>query len=129
MTKIQRNNENQVVNSENIINESPEHNAVNNQALDLISEIVKLPDVVFIDRQRFTEEKIYYKYLEDIPDRVQSIINTAYVLNDYSGTLSKAKILHNFLTMAFERGMSFSNPFNVFTLQTRNYDKLLRNEF
>ncbi len=129
MAKIRAKNENHTVDNENIFNHSAEHNAINDQALKLISEIVQLPDVPCSDRQNFTDENTWYPYLRDIPNRISLIIHTAYVLNNYSGTLSRANVLNNFITMCAGKGMSFLNPFYVFTLQTKNYDKLLRNEF
>ena len=45
MAKLQINFDYQMVNDDNIINHSPQHNVLNNEALKLISEIVKLPDV------------------------------------------------------------------------------------
>lgn len=125
MAKLQINFDYQMVNDDNIINHSPQHNVLNNEALKLISEIVKLPDVPPLERQNFDSEPVWHKHLQDIPYRVQLIIQSALTLNNRSGNLSKANILDNFLKMCGTNGMSFSNPFNLFTMRTKNYDGLL----
>ena len=129
MAKVQKNFDYQMVNDENIINHSPKHNALNNEALMLISEIVKLPDVPPLEHQIFDSEPVWHKHLRDIPHRVQLIIQSAHALNNRSGNLSKANILDNFLKMCGANGMSFTNPFNLFTMRTKNYDGLLKGIF
>jgi len=113
-----------------LINETPERNAVNEEALILVNEIVSLPDVdKFTHRIKFEEEKIWSSYLSDIPKRVQIIINKAFILNSNEGNLSKATILNNFISMCAHEGMNFNNPFNLFTLSTKNYHGLLNDKF
>jgi len=116
--------------ADKLINETPERNAVNEEAFHLIKEIVTLPNVdKFTHRIKFEEEKIWYFYLADIPNRVQIIINKAFLLNNKDGNLSQATILNNFISMCAHEGMNFNNPFNLFTLSTKNYHGLLNDKF
>lgn len=113
-----------------LINETPERNELNIQAFKLAQEIVKLPNVEkFEDRYNFKDQKIWFKYLSDIPARLQIILEKAYILNNNECNLSKAQILNNFIRMCFFENMAFTNPFNLFTLITSHYDGLLRNRF
>lgn len=116
--------------ADKLINETPERNALNEDAFRLATEIVNLPDVdKFTHRSNFEDEKIWHFYLTDIPNRVQSIINRAFILNNNEGNLSKATILNNFLSMCAHEGKKFNNPFNLFTLSTKNYNRMLNGEF
>lgn len=113
-----------------LINETPERNEINIQAFKLAQEIAKLPNVEkFEDRYNFKDQKIWFKYLSDIPARLQIILEKAYILNNNECNLSKAQILNNFLKMCTFENMAFINPFNLFTLITSHYDGLLRNRF
>ena len=106
--------------------ETSEQISLNSEAMELAREIGNLPDVTsYIHQVRFKDEKIWSYYLGDIPLRLQIIIEQAFQLGSADAALTKRRTLYNFTAMCAHFGMRFLNPFNLFLLETRNYDKLL----
>jgi hypothetical protein len=100
---------------------------INDEASYLAYEIAKfyndaVPHAEMTLTTDFTDKVVWQKYLKDTPIKVQEIIHKAH---NYAPSISKEKLLNNFINMCINWGMKLNNPFSYFIYCTENYNAII----